>query len=304
MATQVTGQLPPFENECFLISPIGDEGTEVRHRADGVRDFIVRPALEQFELVPVRADEIATPGQITLQVIEHVLSARAAIADISGANANVFYELAVRHTARLPVVLIAHEGDRNKLPFDIAQMRTIFYDHHDLKSAADCQAQIQGQLHEALERNAVDSPVVASVNLAHLQGGNPSEQVLAQLVSIVEGLSVEMSYAVRTISGLEDRVSVAGTSAIPPGAIRDLIQAAQQIQEIASATSNPHLIDAWARLSGPIGQITSRAVESEDPALRRQVRRDLRRRAVERAIAADESDSVKLNEETDFEGGD
>src|ERR1035438_5558575 len=198
---------PPseFETECFLISPIGDEDSDGRRRADRVRDYIVKPAVEELGLSAVRADDIAEPGQITLQVISHVREAKAAVADLTGANANVFYELAIRHTASLPVALIAHQKDRGQLPFDIAQMRTIFYDHQDLKSAADCKAQISEHLREALEKGAVDSPVAASVNLARLQVGNPSEQVIAQLVSTVEDMASETSATRHAISALADQ---------------------------------------------------------------------------------------------------
>ncbi len=70
----------------------------------------------------MRADSHPDPGQITTQVVEHVLSAKAAVADLTEDNPNVFYEVAVRHAFRLPVVLIAEQEDK-QLPFDIAQMR-------------------------------------------------------------------------------------------------------------------------------------------------------------------------------------
>jgi len=111
--------LPTFEAECFLITPIGAEGSDTRERSDGVMDYIVAPAAEAAGLTTVRADKIAKPGQITRQVIEHVLRAKAAVVDLTGANSNVYYEMAIRHTAQLPTVLIAQQGE--KLPFDIAQ---------------------------------------------------------------------------------------------------------------------------------------------------------------------------------------
>ncbi len=246
-----------FEQECFLISPIGDENTDVRRRADGVRDYIVRPAAAELDLIPVRADEIAQPGQITLQVIEHVLAAKAAVADLTGANANVFYELAVRHTARLPVVLIAHDSDRDKLPFDIAQMRTIFYDHQDLKSAADCRAQIAAQLHEALEKGAVDSPVAASVNLAHLQGGNPSEQVLAQLVSTVEGIAADFARTQRILPTLEQ----AGRSArgrVHPRAVHDLVAGMERLSSLTTSRDDEDLQAVYQQLARPTEYLAER----------------------------------------------
>lgn len=230
---------PDFDHECFLISPIGADDSDVRRRADGVREYIVKPAAEELGLTPVRADDIAQPGQITLQVIEHVLTAKAAVADLTGANPNVFYELAVRHTARLPVVLIAHEDHRDKLPFDIAQMRTVFYDHQDLKSAADCRTQIAAQLHEALEKGAVDSPVAASVNLAHLQGGNPSEQVLAQLVSSVESIAADNGRFQRTMELILDRSS--GIDDRGRFALESMTAHVVRLAELSKALDDPEL---------------------------------------------------------------
>lgn len=116
--------LPGLEQECFFIAPIGPDGSEERNRSDGVLEFIVARAASELGLQAVRADQLAEPGQITLQVIEHVLGAKAAVADLTGRNPNVYYELAIRHTAKLPTVLICEQGE--ELPFDIAQMRTIF----------------------------------------------------------------------------------------------------------------------------------------------------------------------------------
>ena len=136
----------------------------------------------------VATDQISEPGQITLQVIDRVLRARAAVADLTGSNANVYYELAIRHTAKLPVALIA-EKDR-QLPFDIAQMRTIFVDHTDLASADSCREQIVIQLREALGDNAVvDSPIATSIDVRALASGDRVERDTAELVTAVEELS-------------------------------------------------------------------------------------------------------------------
>jgi hypothetical protein len=171
--------LPDLDAECFFIAPIGAEGSDTRERSDGVLEYIVAPAAADVALTAIRADKIAKPGQITRQVIEHVVAARAAVVDLTDANPNVYYEMAVRHTAQLPTVLIAQEGE--KLPFDISQMRTIFFDHTSLKSAAECRAQITQHLKEALA-GEVDSPIAASVSVQRLEQGTAQERVLAQLV--------------------------------------------------------------------------------------------------------------------------
>lgn len=178
--------LPGLDAECFFIAPIGDEGTRERDRSDGILEFIVQQAAAELGLVAVRADQIGRPGQITLQVLDHVLGAKAAVADLTELNPNVFYELAVRHTARLPVVLIADKNE--SLPFDIAQMRTVFFDHTDLRSANACRTAIVSQLKEAFS-GAVDSPIATTVDVKALQGGNTVERNTADLVQAVEQLA-------------------------------------------------------------------------------------------------------------------
>jgi hypothetical protein len=174
--------LPKLEEECFFVAPIGKDGSEERNRSDGVLEFIVARAAKELGLHTVRADQLAEPGQITLQVIEHVLGAKAAVADLTGRNPNVYYELAIRHTAKLPTVLIAEQGEQ--LPFDIAQMRTIFFCHTDLRSADGCRTDIVRHLRQALD-GAVDSPVAASVDLQRLQAGDTVERSIAELVTSV-----------------------------------------------------------------------------------------------------------------------
>jgi len=60
---------------CFVICPIGDEGDEIRQRADEVMEFIVIPAATQCGYAtPVRADEIAKPGNISKDIIDHIIN--------------------------------------------------------------------------------------------------------------------------------------------------------------------------------------------------------------------------------------
>jgi hypothetical protein len=181
----LVSSLPQLDEECFFIAPIGKEGSPERNRSDGVLEFIVARAAQEMGMRAVRGDQLAEPGQITLQVIQHVLGAKAAVADLTGLNPNVYYELAIRHTARLPTVLIAEQGEQ--LPFDIAQMRTIFFSHTDLRSADQCRIEIVRHLRGAFD-GAVDSPIAAAVDLQRLQAGNTVERNVAQLVTSVSTL--------------------------------------------------------------------------------------------------------------------
>jgi hypothetical protein len=194
--------LPKLEEECFFIAPIGADGSNERHRSNGVLKFIVARAAEELDLQAVRGDQIAEPGQITHQTIQYVLGAKAAVADLTGRNPNVYYELAIRHTAKLPTVLICEQGEM--LPFDLAQMRTIFFNHTDLDSADRCRIEIVQHLREALD-GAVDSPITASVDLQRLQAGDTVDRSVAELVTAV----ADLQKAVRDI-GIDVRGTLQG----------------------------------------------------------------------------------------------
>jgi len=189
------------EDECFFITPIGAEGSPERERADGVLDVIVRPAAEAVGLRAVRADLLGEPGQITRQVVDHVLTARAAVADLTGRNANVFWELGVRHAFQKPVVLIAQEGQ--ELPFDVFSMRTIFYDSQSFASAGKARESVIEQLRNAMD-GAVESPVSTSVDLASLQRGGSLERSVAELISHVQELAAEQRNQASRVAALQD----------------------------------------------------------------------------------------------------
>jgi hypothetical protein len=176
-----------FDDECFFIAPIGDEGGETRKRSDGVRDWVVKPAAQAAAgLQAVRADEVGEPGQITAQAVQHCLRAKAAVADLTGGNPNVYYELSVRHGAQLPVVLIAQEG--TKLPFDISQSRVIFFDHTDLNSAGKAREELEIQIKASLD-NPPDNPISDGMRLAQLQAGDAEEQALAVVLDQLQRLA-------------------------------------------------------------------------------------------------------------------
>jgi hypothetical protein len=75
------------------------------------------------------------PGVITSQVLTAVADSDLVVADLTDHNPNVFYELAIRHAVQRPVVQLIDAAQ--ELPFDVANMRTIYVDIHDLDSAED-----------------------------------------------------------------------------------------------------------------------------------------------------------------------
>lgn len=151
-----------FETTCFYITPIGETESDTRKHSNLFMENIVEPAIKTIGLTVVRADQIDKPGVITRQTIEYILRSRLVVADLSFSNANVFYELALRHAARLPVVQIIQHGD--PIPFDINQMRTIIIDNRNiytlLPNVELYKSEIASQARRALEAGTeVDTPV-------------------------------------------------------------------------------------------------------------------------------------------------
>ncbi len=158
----VTQEHAEFETTCFYITPIGEEGSDQRRHSDLFLSNIVEPALQPHSLKVIRADAIDKPGMITRQVIEYILRSRLVIADLSFHNPNVFYELALRHATRLPIVQIIRANDR--LPFDVHQMRTIVIDNRDIYTLVPkietYRSEIGNQVRRALAADAeVDTPI-------------------------------------------------------------------------------------------------------------------------------------------------
>jgi hypothetical protein len=111
---------------CFVISPIGDEGSPIREHADDVFDYIVKPAMDACDIKAFRADHVQEPGLISEQMFRAILKEDLCIAILTGHNPNVFYELAVAQCAGRPVIVLLEKSQ--ELPFDIRDMRCVYYD--------------------------------------------------------------------------------------------------------------------------------------------------------------------------------
>jgi hypothetical protein len=111
---------------CFVISPIGAEGSAVREHSDDVFDYIIKPAMEECGVAAYRSDHMTQPGKITDQMFSEILNADLCIAVLTGLNPNVLYEIAVAQCAGRPVVMLAEKG--LDMPFDVADQRCVYYD--------------------------------------------------------------------------------------------------------------------------------------------------------------------------------
>ncbi|MEO6523177.1 MAG: hypothetical protein ABIN91_15955 [Mucilaginibacter sp.] len=141
---------------CFIITPIGELNSEINIKARGLIDTVMRPELEKFNFFPLPAYKIADAGSINKQVLENIISNELVIVNLTGLNPNVMYELAVRHAVRLPVITMAEVG--TKLPFDIVDQRTIFY-NDSLAGSLVAREKLFESIEAVLKLETIDNPI-------------------------------------------------------------------------------------------------------------------------------------------------
>jgi len=146
----------------FVITPIGDDGSEVRKHADMMLKHLLEPVIDEFKLRAVRADKIEKSGLITKQIFEHLAHSRLCIADLSFNNPNAFYELGVRHMVKRPTIQMIRKGDR--IPFDVAQGRTIIVDTSDVYTVMDRIDSARRELREHIKNALATEPDKADDN--------------------------------------------------------------------------------------------------------------------------------------------
>lgn len=105
---------------CFVLMPFADESRPIYD------DHIV-PAIQQAGLRALRADDIFNNRQIIEDIWEHINRARVVVADLTGRNPNVYYEVGISHTVGKDVILLTQAID--DVPFDLRHIRVITYEY-------------------------------------------------------------------------------------------------------------------------------------------------------------------------------
>ena len=119
---------PPPLPLCFVLMPFGKDNVAGQlTNFNSVYEKVIAPGVKQAGLDPIRADEERVGGAIHKPMFERLLLCEYAIADLTGANPNVYYELGVRHARRRPTARCCCFAKETKLPFDIALLRGMFY---------------------------------------------------------------------------------------------------------------------------------------------------------------------------------
>jgi len=247
------------EKKCFFICPIGQQDSDERKMSDEILESILIPALgEKYEII--RADKIASSGIITAEICNHLMKDEMAVADLSGHNPNVFYELAIRHAFHKPVILIIREGE--SIPFDVSQSKAIIYSNVGFGKAEEFRKELTSSV-EYVEKNGTPgNPVTVAVRIDELQSGNSEEQTLAAIEKKLDNVLGEVSKMNNRLERVESRFlpvyNLNDVMTISPSAI-----SLGNIAEGKKGHTNPQI--SWGGLSTKSASFSLEKSVAEEP---------------------------------------
>ena len=120
--SRVIVELDEVTNSCFVVMPF--------HPLFGKEyDRVIKPAVEAAGLKCERGDEIYGHQSIVQDIWRSIRRSRVVVAELSGRNPNVMYEIGLAHAIGKPIVLLTRNEE--DLPFDLRSLRFVFYDTSD-----------------------------------------------------------------------------------------------------------------------------------------------------------------------------
>jgi hypothetical protein len=144
---------------------------------DDIYRFFFKKAIEDLGIECVRCDEIEEAGSIHEKMFEHIYHADIVVVDITTSNANVYYELGIRHAlAKGVTVLIRRKG--TMIPFNIQGLQVVEYDQAKFSSIEQAKARVHQIIKNGLVRKYNDSPVHTVLDLNIEPEGKPLEEML------------------------------------------------------------------------------------------------------------------------------
>lgn len=182
--------------KCFVVSPIGEEGTDIRKRADQVYKYIIEPVCETCGFEATRVDHINQADSITQTIIDMLMQAELVIADMTTHNPNAFYEMGFRACTGKPMIHLKEKGE--SIPFDIASIRAFDYDLTDLNSVAEVKLRLENTIKSfnISERDETETEINYVMSPKEEVGNTGANQLLPVLYDIQDQI-IELKEEIR-----------------------------------------------------------------------------------------------------------
>ncbi len=196
---------------CFVDMPFGqkpDLKSGVLVDFDQIYNNAIKPAIEQCGLEPLRGDEETTGGIIHSAMFARLLLSEFVVADLTLANANVFYELGIRHAAK-PFTTVPILANVSTLPFDVALVRAVGYQLENGKLTETSAQQLRAELAKRL-RAAIDAVATNDSPLFQLIPKFPG-------IDLPDEVSETFKERLRYLEEFREMLSTAGSQLTPQG---------------------------------------------------------------------------------------
>lgn len=144
--------------QLFFVTPIGADDSDERKRSDQFMKYLLEPIAGKLNYEVTRVDKLSQVDKIDNTITTYIKTSDLVVVDMSDLNANVFYEFGYRQALGLPLIPVITKGVN--IPFDVANLRTIFYDLTDL----DAVASVKDKLEETMLAVQTDLPEMDNIN--------------------------------------------------------------------------------------------------------------------------------------------
>ncbi|MGB8192869.1 MAG: TRAFs-binding domain-containing protein [Chitinophagaceae bacterium] len=280
---------------CFIIMPFGKKKYKPRGEEqlveidfDEVYTQIIEPAVTQAGMLPVRADREKTRGIIHKPMFERIILSDYVVADVTGANANVYYELGIRHAVK-PYTTITIFASNSELPFDLGPVRTIPYQFSE-QNIIDKDAvakNIADGLTDAKQVKTTDSPIYQLVDGISFQNSVAHEKtdLFHDKVKYDTDLKTSLAKARKKQGGKEERINAVDEIA------NDLTLENEETGVLIDVMLSYRSLSAWHKMIAFINKMpfhvkqTVMVQEQLGFALNRVGERDEAKRVLEKVLA-------------------
>jgi hypothetical protein len=176
---------------CCVFQPFDNGGPYDKRYVD-----VIEPAVKAASLEPYRVDQDPAATVPIDALEEEIRRASACIADISGDNPNVWYELGYASASNTPAVMICSKI-RTRLPFDIGHRKIVFYASDSTRDFEELKKNIEDRLLAELKKKATITDIISASPLASTEGLRPHEisalaLIMANRSSTQDGVSAYM----------------------------------------------------------------------------------------------------------------
>jgi hypothetical protein len=177
-------EIENIENSCFVVMPFSSL-YQIEY------ENIIKPSLEELNVKCVRGDEIYSKQRIMDDIWQSIKSCRFVIAELTGKNPNVLYEVGLAHAIGKPVIILTRNAD--DVPFDLKDLRYLYYDTNDPFWGDNLKIALKSLIQKVIDSPDIDIYLQGIKTLKKSDFPKISDVEKAKIKSVVKQKFVDVS---------------------------------------------------------------------------------------------------------------